>query len=200
MRTKEVIEELKEHTPFTALAVLVAILIVFFIYYILRREIGEDVFHIFHFLHIIVSAMATGALYYKYKPSFINAFFVGISGAIIIGSLSDVVFPYLGGIFLDVHLHFHLPLVEETFLTLFFASLGSIAGIALKITKTPHFAHVLLSVFASLFYLLAFSSDFILAHALISFFIVFVAVIVPCCLSDIVFPLIFIKKRRNVRQ
>lgn len=188
------IKELKEHTPFTALAVGVAILIVVFFQYVLKQEIGEDVFHVFHFLHVIVSAMATGALYYRYRPNFVKAFLVGMSGAIVIGSLSDVVFPYLGVLVLDAHLHFHLPLIEETFSTLLFAGLGSFAGIVTRTTKVPHFSHVFLSVFASLFYILVFSSGFAPIYFLAAFLIVFVAVIIPCCLSDIVFPFIFIKK------
>ena len=194
---KKIANELKNHFPFTALAVFVSILIVVFIQYFLRKEISKEGFHIFHFLHIVASAMVTGALYYKYKPNLVKAFFIGVLGAITIGSLSDVVFPYLGTALLNIHIHFHLPLIEESFQTLLFAFVGSAAGIIVKRTKIPHFIHVFLSVFASLFYILVFSSVFQPVYFLGAFFIVFIAVIIPCCISDIVFPLIFVNSKKN---
>jgi hypothetical protein len=197
MQIKTIIKELKHHLPFTALAVSISILIVLFIQYFLKKRINEEMFHVFHFSHIIVSAMVTSALYFKYKPNFIKSFFVGLSGAIVIGSLSDVVFPYLGSIVLNLDTHFHLPLIEETFNVLFFSSLGSLAGIITKQTKIPHFIHVFLSVFASLFYLLVFSPAFQLVYFIGAFLIVFLAVVIPCCVSDIIFPLTFINKNNH---
>ena len=191
---KKIIKELKEHIPFTLLAVIVSIGLVIFIRYYLKKELNEEVFHFFHFFHIIASAMVTGGLFYKYTKKFINSLVIGISGALIIGSLSDVIFPYLGGVLLNLDIHFHLPLIEEPFSTLGFALIGSFLGIGFKMTKFPHFTHVFLSVFASLFYILVFTSSFVLSYFIGAFFIVFLAVIIPCCLSDIVFPLIFIKK------
>ena len=199
MKLKLIIHELKEHSPFTALAVLIAILTVVAIKYLLQVSLDEDIFHLAHFLHVIVSAVATSALYYKYKKSFLKAIFIGVFGAILIGSLSDVIFPYLGGLIIDSHMHFHLPIIEETFLTLSLAIFGAISGVIIKISKTPHLLHVFLSVFASLFYLLAFSPDFSPIYFTITFFIVFLAVIVPCCLSDIVFPLFFCKKCKSIK-
>lgn len=197
MKIKTITKELKHHLPFTALAVFLSILIVLFIQYFLKKQIDQEIFHVFHFSHIIVSAMVTSALYFKYKPSFIKSFFIGLFGAIIIGSLSDVVFPYLGSIVLNLDTHFHLPLVEESFNVLFFAGTGSLIGIIIKQTKMPHFIHVFLSVFASLFYLLAFSPAFQLVYFIGAFLIVFLAVVIPCCVSDIIFPLIFINKNNH---
>jgi hypothetical protein len=195
MRIRKILKELKEHIPFTFLAVVVSIGVVVFVKYYFVKELSEEFFHFFHFSHIIVSAMVTGALYYKYKEKIINALAVGFSGALIIGSLSDIIFPYLGGLILGLDIHFHLPLVEETASVLIFAFIGSLAGVILKITKFPHFAHVFLSVFASLFYILIFSPVFVLSHFVGAFFIVFLAVIIPCCVSDIIFPLLFIKHK-----
>lgn len=191
---KNILKELKEHTPFTLGAVLVSVLIVIVVHYILKKEVGEGVFHIFHFGHIFVSAVATAGLYYKYKKNVFNALLIGVSGALLIGSVSDVIFPHIGAVLLNNDIHFHLPLIEETAQTMFFAIVGSFVGVITKTTKVPHLLHVFLSVFASLFYLLAFTSVFSAFYLFISFFIVFIAVIIPCCLSDIVFPLIFIKK------
>jgi hypothetical protein len=196
-KLKGIFHELKEHAPFTALATGSAILVVVFIFYFLKRTVSEEAFHIFHFSHITVSAMVTAGIFYKYKPKFIPALLVGVLGAIIIGSISDIIFPYLGWVSLNLDIHFHLPLLEETGFVLFSAFIGSLLGIIIGITKLPHFFHVFLSVFASLLYLLAFALIFSLSHFVFAFLIVFIAVIVPCCLSDIVFPFFFLSNVKN---
>ena len=193
-KIKQVFYELKQHAPFTALATVVAILIAIIVFYFFKKTISADVFHLFHFLHIIVSAMVTAAIFYKYKSRVLQALLVGILGAVTIGSLSDVIFPYFGWVLLNLKIHFHLPLFEKPILVLFLAFVGSLLGILAKITKYPHFIHVFLSVFASLFYLLAFSLVFSPGYFIAAFFIVFIAVIIPCCLSDIVFPFFFLPR------
>ncbi len=196
MKIKSIFRELKHHVPFTVIATIAAVLILIFSHYFLKRTISEEVFHAFHFLHIIASAMVTAGLFYKYKPQFFPALLVGISGAIIIGSASDIIFPYLGWISLGRHIHFHLPLIEETAPVLLSALVGSLAGILAKKTKPPHFAHVFLSVFASLFYLVTFSPAAGIGYFLGAFFVVFIAVIIPCCLSDIIFPFLFLSEKK----
>lgn len=191
-KIKHVFCELKEHIPFTVLATAVAVLTVFTVIYFLKAVISEEVFHFFHFFHVIASSMVTAGIFYKYKSKFVPALLVGMTGAIIIGSLSDVIFPYLGWFLLQIDVHFHLPLFEETVFVLLSALAGSLAGILVKTTKCPHFIHVFLSVFASLFYLLVFTQVFLPGYFILAFFIVFLAVIIPCCLSDIVFPFIFL--------
>lgn len=196
MKTQKIIHELKEHVPFTALATIIGILTVLMVYYFFKTIISENIFHYFHFLHIIASAMVTAGIFYKYKKNFLYALLVGITGSIIIGSLSDVILPYLGWLSLNINIDFHLPLIEETFFVLLSALTGSLLGIWVGLTKISHLAHVSLSVFASLFYLLAFSLSFNFGYFIISFFIVFIAVIIPCCLSDIIFPFLFLKDKK----
>ncbi len=200
MKLKLIFHELKEHSPFTALAVFIAISIVLLLQYLLVIDLNEDIFHLAHFLHVIVSAIATSALYYKYKKSLFKAIIIGVFGAILIGSLSDVIFPYLGGLIIDSHMHFHLPIIEKTLLTLGLAIFGALVGVIIKISKIPHLLHVFLSVFASLFYLLTFTSSFNLIYFIIVFIIVFLAVILPCCLSDIAFPIFFCKKCKSIEK
>ena len=194
-KLKDLIHELKHHAPFTAFASIIAILVVLLIQYYFEKSISENLFEIFHPAHIIVSSMVTAGIFYKYKPKIIFAVLIGISGAIIIGSLSDIIIPWLGGNLLNLKTIFHLPLIEEPLTILGFALIGSFIGIATKITKIPHFIHVFLSVFASLFYLLAFTPTFNFLSFIAAFFIVLIAVIIPCCVSDIVFPFIFLKEK-----
>ncbi|MDD5606429.1 MAG: hypothetical protein PHN37_01015 [Candidatus Pacebacteria bacterium] len=189
-----VYKELKNHAPFTFLATLIAVLVVVFINFHLKKIIIKDIFHFFHFFHIFVSALTTSALFYKYRKKPIIAFLIGILGSIFIGSISDIILPYLGGLVFNLNIHFHLPLIQETLLTLVSSFVGASLGILFLLTKFSHFLHVFLSVFASLFYLLTFTANFVFSYFLVSFFIVFLAVIIPCCISDIVFPLLFVKK------
>lgn len=188
--TNKILTELKQHIPFTAIATIIAIIITLIFK---NYELGE-LFHVFHPLHVIASAIVTAGIFYKYKPKFIQALIIGLTGSIIIGSMSDIIFPYLGAILLGLNTSFHLSLIESPVIILSSALIGSIIGISTKITKVPHFIHVFLSVFASLFYLLAFTSGFNILNFIGAFFIVFIAVIIPCCLSDIIYPLLFIKK------
>lgn len=195
MRTKEILHELKHHLPFTAFAIISAIILVIFLQYLFQKQISENLFEIFHPLHIVASSIVTAGIFYKYKSKLVSALLIGIAGSIILGSLSDIILPWFGGSLLGLGTSFHLLLIEKPALILLSALIGSSIGISTKITKMPHFIHVFLSVFASLFYLLAFSSNFNLVYFIVSFFIVFIAVIIPCCISDILFPFFFLGEK-----
>lgn len=194
-RLKDLSHELRHHAPFTAFATVIAILVVLLIQYYFKKSLSEDLFEIFHPLHIIASSIVSVGIFYKYKSNIFYATLVGISGAIIIGSLSDIILPWFGGNLLTIKITFHLPLIEKPLLIIGSALIGSSLGIITKITKIPHFIHIFLSVFASLFYLLAFSSGITFFYFIAVFFIVLVAVIIPCCTSDIIFPFFFLKEK-----
>ena len=194
-KTKELIHELKHHLPFTAFATAIGIIIVIFFIYFFKQNISEAIFNVLHPIHIIASAIVTTAIFYKYKKNIFQAIIVGVLGALIIGSVSDIIFPYLGGKILTLNLSFHLPLIENPLLIISSAIVGAFLGISIKITKIPHLVHVGLSVFASLFYLLAFSPQISPIYFLGVFVIVIIAVIIPCCTSDILFPFFFLGKK-----
>lgn len=194
MEKKSVKKEFIEHIPFTAIATLIAVILV-----VLSLEftinISENLFEIFHPLHIIFSAFVTSAIYYKYKKNIFQSLIIGLTGSILIGSLSDVILPYLEANLLNLETSFHLPIVESPLIIILASLLGGILGVFLIKTKMPHFLHVFLSVFASLFYITAYSQNLSTIYLIASFFIVFIAVIIPCCLSDIIYPLLFIKDK-----
>jgi len=197
----KILKELKHHVPFTALATALAVILVFILYMnkINLMHFGSA-FDIFHPAHVFVSAVVTSAIFYKYKKSVLLSLIIGLTGSIVIGSLSDIMLPYLGIIVTNVKISFHLPLIEEPAVIILTALIGSFAGTIKKIiskTQLLHFVHVLLSVFASLFYILAFAG--IISPLLFTavFAIVFIAVIVPCCISDIIYPLFFINSHQN---
>ena len=192
-RSKEIIRELKNHSPLTALATLIAVVATIFI---LKTSWNLEVFfESTHALHIVVSAIVTAGIFHKYEPKFFKAIFVGIVGAIFIGSISDVLVPYLGALIFMIPIEFHLPIIENPLLILGAALVGSFLGVTTHYTKFPHFTHVFLSVFASLFYLLIFSQAFGFFQFSGAFLIVFISVIIPCCLSDVIFPFLFISPK-----
>ncbi|MBW6442244.1 hypothetical protein K0A97_00475 [Patescibacteria group bacterium] len=194
-KLKNFLIELKEHIPFTILATLTGIIITIFCLYWSKKEISGGLFESIHFLHVIMSAIVTSGIYYKYKKNPLTSILIGTFGAIFMGSLSDILLPWVGGNMIGLQINFHLPLLEMPFIILGISLLGGFIGMKTRITKIPHFIHVFLSVFASLFYILAFSNSFNIAYFIGGFFIVFLSVIIPCCISDILLPFVFIKEK-----
>lgn len=199
-KSDTILQELKCHLPFTLTASLTAGILVAILYLVNREYFVGVVFGLFeimHPAHVLVSAMATAAIYWKYNKSVVKTILIGIGGAILIGSLSDVIFPWISGNLFSLHTHFHLPIIEKPILIIGVALIGSVAGMYLGMFKFSHSIHVFLSIFASLFYLLIFSVEMNALAILLISLLVFLAVYIPCCISDIVFPILFIEKPRG---
>lgn len=199
----EIIAELKEHVPFTAAATAVAVIITAFLL-IKENLISQAVsmFYIFHPAHVFFSAIVSAAIFYKYKKSVFLALGVGIILSVLVGSLSDVVLPYLGVSLFGIPISFDLPAIESPLLIFSVAIFGSVVGITMKKTKFPHFVHVLISIFASLLYIFAYSTDFSIWNIILIFIITVISVVIPCCLSDIVLPIALeekINKRKKIK-
>jgi hypothetical protein len=113
--------------------------------------------------------------------------------------LSDSVIPYLGELLLQYpYREIHLGFVEKWWLVNPLALAGTVLAYYWPKTAIPHAGHVLLSTWASLFHMkMALGGSIeILDILLISVFL-FLAVWVPCCTSDIVFPLVFVSRRER---
>ena len=95
----------------------------------------------------------------------------------------------------EEHKHrIHLGFIEDWYLVNPAAILGVLIAYFWPKTKFPHAGHVLLSTWASSFHVLMNTHKDITALMLAGVFIVlFIAVWLPCCISDIVFPLLFVK-------
>jgi len=189
--------ELVRHVPFTALGTITGIIImVIIVFGNVPANISYTAFYTLHPLHIVLSAVATTAMYLRHSKGKVwAAILIGYVGSIGIATLSDAVIPYLGGALLNVKMEFELPFIEKWWLVNPMALIGIAIGYWKHATKFPHYGHVLLSTWASLFYFTAFGiAQWIPLLPLISLFL-FLAVWLPCCISDIVFPLLFVKKR-----
>ena len=158
------------------------------------RSFSHGLFWGLHPLHVLFSAIATASMYrLKSGGGLWATLAVGYAGSVGIATLSDSLIPFVGEWMLNMpHREVHLGFIEKWWLINPLAALGIAAGCARPRTELPHAAHVLLSTWASLFHMtLAMEGSLTLSTgALIGLFL-FLAVWVPCCASDIAFPLLF---------
>lgn len=202
-----VLKELRHHGPFTLLGALTSVaammLIRNFAPNFLSTERAEGLFEFSHPMHVVLSAMVTAALYRNYrsktghsKTGTLTVILVGYFGSIGIATLSDCLIPFWGEKLLGMeHAHAHLGIIEMPVVINFAALFGISFAYWYPKTYFPHTGHVLLSMAASLFHILrAQAEPFSILQGLAVGLFLFVAVWIPCCLSDIVFPLLFIRK------
>lgn len=198
MKAVVIASELKVHAPFTAFGTVTGIIIMaFFVQFKVPGEISSGLFWTLHPLHVLVSALVTTAMYRLHSDEGIfKTILVGYIGSIGIATLSDSLIPYIGECLLELpHRGVHLGFIEKWWLVNPLALAGIALGYIISHTKIPHAGHVLLSTWASLFHVLMAlgTSVDVVTTILIAAFL-FLAVWVPCCTSDIVFPLLWIKK------
>ncbi len=192
---KRIAHELKEHIPFTAIGAVTGIIImVVVVLGNIPAHVSQTAFYVSHPLHVLLGALVTTAMYMRYrKAKFWMAILIGWTGSIGIATISDAIIPYLSGSLLHAQMEFHVPFIEEWWIN-FVALAGIAIGHWRQTTKVPHFGHILVSTWASLFYFTGFGiADWI--HLLPYIFLfLFLSVWIPCCTSDIVYPLLFVRK------
>ncbi len=181
-----------------------------------------EIFHPSHVLLSAMVTASMFELHRKVNR-FLLVLVVGVVGSIGIASLSDSVIPYIGESLLglnvpthsDIHQEeehdehdqtdqtdtsddsehrIHLGFIEDWMVVYAAAIIGVIIAYFLPRTKFPHAGHVLLSTWASSAHILMnMNSDMTASVVAGIFVILFMAVWLPCCISDIVFPLLFVK-------
>jgi len=195
--------ELRRHAPFTALGTLTGIVI-------LLTLLGAHVpaaasarlFWFTHPAHVLLSALVTAAMFRLHGGRGVwRTLWIGYVGSVGIATLSDCIIPFLGEWLLGIpHRGLHLGFVERWWLVNPLALAGIGIGVWRPHTKVSHALHVLLSTWASLFHMtMALDSTPSVCTILIIAVFLFLAVWVPCCTSDIVFPLLFASAPRRGR-
>lgn len=198
MKAPVIAIELKAHAPFTAFGTVTGIVIMaVFIQFQVPKEISSTLFWTLHPLHVLISALVTTAMYQIHVGGGIwRTILIGYFGSVGIATLSDSLIPFAGEWLLDLpYRGIHLGFIEKWWLVNPLALAGIALGYVISHTKIPHAGHVLLSTWASLFHIimaLGTSID-VVTTILIAVFL-FLAVWIPCCTSDIVFPLLWIKE------
>ena len=199
MMTK-IFEELKIHAPFTVFGAVTGIVIMYF-FHKLQFNTAYNIFYILHPIHVLLSALVTSSMYnfYRYgkmktKRDLIVLLVIGYIGSIGIATISDSVIPYLGEILLNLpNRSIHIGFIEKWWLINPLAVIGVMIAYIRPSTKLPHFGHVLLSTWASIFHIImAISREISFLTVVFIFIFLFIAVWIPCCVSDIVFPLLFV--------
>jgi hypothetical protein len=101
----------------------------------------------------------------------------------------------------DIRARLHLGFIEDWYLVNPAALLGILIAYFWPRTKFPHAGHVLISTWASSFHVLMNTHRELSFVMLIGVFLVlFIAVWLPCCISDIVFPLLFVNADVDLRH
>jgi len=197
--------ELVHHAPFTAMGAVAGIIVMVIIYFFnAPREVSNALFYTLHPLHVVLSALVTASMYRMHNKNrkLWATILIGYAGSIGIATLSDIIIPYLGGGTLNIPMEFHVPFIETEKMPYIgvakwiVINVAAVIGIAIAIwkptTRFPHMGHVLLSTWASLFSFIAFGiADWIPLLPFIFVFL-FLSVWLPCCISDIVFPLLWV--------
>jgi hypothetical protein len=206
-KLKYILVELGHHLPYTIFGVCMGLILMgvlnFFAVLLKSEDLmapaSMEFFHISHASHVLFSAVATTAMFWKHEKRIFKALLVGSLGSIGVCSLSDTIFPTIGGSILGVHMKIHVCIFKEPWLIIPFAVVGILAGFIVpdvieKSTQYSHSVHVLLGSLSSILYLLGFGMHE-WVHMLGGVLIITVfSVMVPCCLSGIVFPLMCVHR------
>jgi len=220
---KQISFELKEHIPFTALGAVTGVIFML-LFRNVDKSTGHTLFTIFHPSHVLLSAMVTAAMFriHRKRTSIWIVLIVGYFGSIGVATLSDSIMPYFGEKVLGLHIpahselhqheseppqteshlsEIHLGFIEEWYLVNPAAFLGIFIAWFLPRTKLPHAAHILISTWASASHvLMTAQSQITFSIAMSMLLVLFLSVWLPCCVSDIVFPLLFTDEPRMENQ
>jgi hypothetical protein len=200
----KILRELRHHAPFTAIGTFsgIAIMLVFSNIH-MPRSFSDTLFWFLHPMHVLLSALVTAALYRrKTNARFLATFIIGYVGAVGIATLSDSLIPFIGEWLLDLpYREVHIGFLEKWWLVNPMVLIGIIIGFFWPKTYIPHAGHVFLSTWASLFHMTMALGDSIPPVQLIVIPVfLFLAVWLPCCTSDIVFPMLFTRGSTSVRH
>lgn len=174
---------------------------------------SHDAFHLFHYPHISLACATAFLNFYRLTKNLIMSCLIGLTVPLGFCILSDILVPYWGAKLAGAeHIHLHLCVLKGFKSVAFFNLIGIFIALVCKYASEKfknirlyktillnHFLHEVVSAIASASYLASFG--FALWHTKIfaTFFILIIAVVVPCLLSDLVIPTligkVFFKKQ-----
>jgi len=193
--------ELRHHAPFTAAGAASGIVLLI-IFSRMRSHTALDIFHTLHPAHVFLSALVTSSMYQLHKCGKLKGkcslgvlLLIGYFGSVGIATLSDSLIPYIGEALMGLpNRGAHLGFIEKWYIVNPLAGVGVAVAYFRPSTKFPHAAHVLLSTWASLFHIMSAGGNMGVGSYAVVIDFLFIAVWLPCCVSDIVFPLLFVKE------
>ncbi len=196
-------DELSSHIKFTILAVIIAAILiilskrVLFSSYTGNTVVSEDLFEGFFISHLFFASLTPAALFSIYKRNLWIGIILSIATSSITCTLSDIIFPYLGGLVLNYNMQFHVCIYEEPILAWTFIISGAFIGYFLsqyvrKLSHYTHTAHILLSSLAAGLYLVSFGVGFLSVKSLLFIPILIISVLIPCVMNDIGVPTLIV--------
>lgn len=219
---KVFMHELAHHLPYATLSVACALMLlslmdVFFFSDIVKSTMSSHahtgcchgdhfhgspmdlLFHAFHYTHILFAVSGVMLTFYRYSKRVIPGIIIGVISAATFCTFSDVLLPYVGGLFLGFNMNLHICFTSELSNILPFVVIGVLNGLVMfyiKELKTElnslklHFLHTFISAMASTFYAIGNGfSDFHTEFGMF-FLMILVAVVIPCTLSDVIVPIV----------
>jgi len=190
---KDILNDLKNNSSFVFLITIIGILLIFIIKIYFKKEINESFFYVIHTIHVFVFGIIISALFFKHRKNPFIAFLIGFIASVMLASISDIIFPFIGALIFNLNTSFNLPIVKTPFIIISTGLIGSLIGIETKFEKIPLWIQVFISVFTGLFYLISFSKIpefFGFIHLTI---IVFLGALITNCIRDLAFPYFFSK-------
>lgn len=204
-------EELLHHFPYAVFSIAISFIALAFVSVIglglvtdaqAMRSGYHVLFHSFHYLHLVFAVSGTCVTFMRFSSSWIRCIFVSLAAPALFCTLSDVALPalvgqLLGGV-MDVHICFFA--LHDLLNVLPFMGAGLLAGFAIAghyrpflniVSMGAHFVHILISSLAAVFYMVSngFDEWFTMMGPL--FFLLILAVVVPCTVSDVIVPMYF---------
>ena len=203
--------ELKHHLPFSILSVSFGLLAMGVLNFLSYPIGGGDIslpssqlYHLFHPVHLLFSAIATTAMFWQNEKRLFKAIIIGFVGSAGICGISDIFIPYISGLLLGAHMQLHICIIEHPSMILPFVIFGIIAGFLAPGTLEKqegvifsHSLHVFVSSMASILYLIGYGLTNWFYHLGAVLVYMVIAVILPCCTSDIIFPLLFVNRSKT---
>lgn len=205
-------EEVIAHFPYAVFSVALALIGAAILDYFsfgaqpaVVRSGMHNLFHTFHFMHIVFAATGGILTYFRYSRNILKGVLVCSLSTIVFCIMSDVLLPYLVGTLLGVSMKLHICFFTELSNVLPFLVIGTFNGWILAqhekhlhnfYSLWSHFAHIFVSASAAVLYTISHGFTGWAHHMGMIFSLLVIAVVIPCTLSDVVIPLFFVKERK----
>ncbi|MBN2267157.1 MAG: hypothetical protein JW725_02330 [Candidatus Babeliaceae bacterium] len=201
-------QELICHVPYAAFSLAVGFIILSLINFWASLSLAAPrslhtsylvLFHSFHYLHVMIAVTGSVITFFRFSNRLIVGVLVSIISPTFFCVLSDIMLPTLAGNLLGVPMKMHVCFFtpHDTLNVISFMLVGFLCGLAIlahgtwlrPIAITSHFLHVLAGACASMFYMVANGLyEWFRVMGPMLFFL-FLAVLLPCTMSDLVVPI-----------
>jgi hypothetical protein len=196
-------EEFLCHMPYTGVSLAFGFLLLSLLQFVAGDNVPPEkyhiLFHVFHYLHVVFAVMGTTLAYFRHARNVFVGIILSLCVPITFCVLSDSILPSLAGTLLGIPMHIHICFMHmhDAINLIILMFMGLIMGYALTRVRQSlsifsfgsHFIHIFLSSLASLFYTLGHGFTDWYDNVGILFGVLFVCVVVPCTLSDVVVPM-----------